>query len=245
MTFWRAKSAQTVQRVPVRCLTNFLAWLPFERPAFTCAWLADNTKDKKDEEAVLNIPKKTNGEECTLERLIGDQREAMGYILNKTCKCSCHIRRMQECNPLWLTVSGAGGSSKSVLINTIASVLQKAFGCSNAVHVCRPTGSAAFNAGGVATHRLFGIAKMCTSSNLNANKQKKLLQDFGNATCLVVDERSMMSAELLGKMEHCAKVTAQMPSPSAQTTIQQSSYHSSIPDTSSFLTRLALFARCC
>jgi hypothetical protein len=43
---------------------------------------------------------------------------------------------------------------------------------------------------------------------LNANEQKKLLQDFANTACLVVDERSMMSAELLGKMERCAKVTA-------------------------------------
>jgi hypothetical protein len=43
---------------------------------------------------------------------------------------------------------------------------------------------------------------------LNANKQKKLLQDFANTVCLVVDERSMMSADLLGMMEHCAKMTA-------------------------------------
>jgi hypothetical protein len=185
-----------------------LAQLPFKRP-FTCAWLANNTKDKKDKEAVLHIPKKTNGEEHTLEGLIGDQtREAMGHILNKTYKWLGHIRGKQECNPLRLTVSGAGGSGKSVLTNTIGSVLGKAFGRSNAVHVCGPTGSAAFNAGGVTTHWLFGIGKRHTTNNLNANKQKKLLQDFANTTCLVVDERSVMSAALLGMMEHCAKMTA-------------------------------------
>ena len=62
-----------------------------------------------------------------------------------------------------LTMSGAGGSGKSVLINTIASVVRKAFGRSDAVHVCGPTGSAAFNAGGVTMHRLFGIAKRHTT----------------------------------------------------------------------------------
>ncbi len=132
----------------------------------------------------------------------------MGYILNKTYKWLGHISGKQEYDPLRLTISGAGGSGKSVLINTIASVLRKVFGRSDAVHVCGPTGSAAFNAGGVTAHRLFGIAKRHTTNNLNANKQKKLLQDFANTTCLVVDERSMMSAELLGMMEHCARMSA-------------------------------------
>jgi hypothetical protein len=132
----------------------------------------------------------------------------MGYILNKTYKWLGHMRGMQEYDPLRLTISGAGGSGKSVLINTIASVLRKVFGRSDAVHVCGPTGSAAFNAGGVTIHRLFGIAKRYTSSNLSAMKQKKLLWDFANTVCLVVDERSMMAAELLGMMEHYARMTA-------------------------------------
>jgi hypothetical protein len=157
---------------------------------------------------VLNIPKKTNGEECALEGLIGDQREAMGYILNKTYKWLGHTSGKQEYDPLRLTMSGAGGSGKSILISTIASVLRKVFERSDAVHVCGPTGSAAFNAGGVTTHRLFGIAKRHTTNNLNANKQKKLMHDFANTTCLIVDERSMMSAELLGMMEHCVRMTA-------------------------------------
>jgi hypothetical protein len=136
------------------------------------------TKDNKNDEAGLKIPKKTNGEEHTLEGLIGDQKDAMGCILKKTCKWFSHLRGTAEYNPLRLAVSGAGGSGKSVLINTIASVFRKVFGRSDAMHVCGPTGSAAFNAGGVAAHRLFGIPRRCTTTNLNACKQKKLLTEF-------------------------------------------------------------------
>jgi hypothetical protein len=132
----------------------------------------------------------------------------MGYILDKTYKWLGHIRGKQEYDPLRLTISGAGGSGKSVLINTIASVFRKVFGRSDAVHVCGPTGSAAFNAGGVTIHRLFGIARRYTVKDLNAKKQKKLLLDFAHTICLVVDERSMLSAELLGMMEYYAKMTA-------------------------------------
>jgi hypothetical protein len=132
----------------------------------------------------------------------------MGYILKKTYKWFGHLRGKEQYDPLRLTISGAGGSGKSVLINTIASVFRKVFGRSDAVHVCGPTGSAAFNAGGVTVHRLFGIARRYTTKNLNANKQKKLLLHFANTICLVVDERSMMSAELLGMMEHYARMTA-------------------------------------
>ena len=57
-------------------------------------------------------------------------------------------------------------------------------------------------------YRLFGIARRYTTKNVNVNKQKKLLQDFAHTICLVVDERSMMSAELLGMMEYYAKMTA-------------------------------------
>jgi hypothetical protein len=54
------------------------------------------TKDNKNDEADLKIPKKTNGEECTLEGLIGDQKDTMGCILKKTYKWFSHLRGTAE-----------------------------------------------------------------------------------------------------------------------------------------------------
>ena len=64
-----------------------------------------------------------------------------------------------------------------------------------------PTGSASFNGGGITVHRLFGVLTGRTEDNISQDALRTLKKTFKDAILLVFDERSMISAELLGKVE--------------------------------------------
>ena len=106
--------------------------------------------------------------------------------------------------PLRLTVCGQAGSGKSVLIKTLVSLLRNMFGRNDCCYVCAPTGSAAYQAGGQTIHSLFGIKTTQTSYLPTSTLRHKLLQRFANIVCLVVDERSMVSSEILATLESYA-----------------------------------------
>ena len=69
------------------------------------------------------------------------------------------------------------------------------------MYVCGPTGSAAFSAGGEMCHRLFSIQGRLNSSELSAQALKTFIAKLEGTVALIVDERSMVSALLLGTME--------------------------------------------
>jgi hypothetical protein len=111
--------------------------------------------------------------------------------------------------PLRLTIVGAAGTGKSVLINTLVSVLRRMFGDNDVVHVAAPTGTAAFNVGGETLHRLFAIFiedEFKSHKELSAKTQKRLRLKFKNTVALLIDERSMVSLRSLGTA--CANVTS-------------------------------------
>src|SRR5687767_5196115 len=100
-----------------------------------------------------------------------------------------------------MTLCGVAGSGKSTLINTLVTAIRKITGKSNSVYVCGPTGSAAFNAGGETCHWLFNIQGKINKTELSPQSQKILVAKLENTVALIVDERSMISALLLGTME--------------------------------------------
>src|SRR6187200_3305201 len=100
-----------------------------------------------------------------------------------------------------MTLCGVAGSGKSTLINTLVTAIRKLTGKTDSVYVCGPTGSAAFNAGGETCHRLFNISGRLYNSELSAQALKSLMSKFENTIALIVDERSMIPAILLGTME--------------------------------------------
>jgi predicted GTPase len=55
---------------------------------------------------------------------------------------------MGDFKPSRMTIMGAAGTGKSVLINTLVTVLRVMFDDNDVVHVAAPTGTAAFNVGG-------------------------------------------------------------------------------------------------
>ena len=104
--------------------------------------------------------------------------------------------------PLRMTLCGVAGSGKSTLINTLVTAIRKITKKTNSVYVCGPTGSAAFNAGGETCHRLFNIQGRLYNCELSAQALKTLMIKLEDTIALIVDERSMISALLLGTMEN-------------------------------------------
>ena len=110
--------------------------------------------------------------------------------------------------PLRMTLCGVAGSGKSTLINTFVSIVRSVTQQTDSVYVCGPTGSAAFNAGGETCHRLFNIQGRLSSAELSAQALKTLMSKLENTIVLIIDERSMISALLLGTMEDYCRQAA-------------------------------------
>ena len=100
-----------------------------------------------------------------------------------------------------MTLCGVAGSGKSTLINTLVTAIRLITQKTTSVYVCGPTGSAAFNAGGETCHQLSNIQQRIYDSKLSGQSLKTLMSKLEKSIALIVDERSMVSALLLGTME--------------------------------------------
>lgn len=108
---------------------------------------------------------------------------------------------LRSFKPLRIILNGAGGSGKSVVINTIVSVIRKMFDTDDVVKVVAPTGTAAFNVNGETFHHMLGnrVSKLSYIPNsMGAAKRKKLIKKFKCLLALIVDERSLVSNVVLG-----------------------------------------------
>ena len=143
-------------------------------------------------------------EDYSIDDCRKDQKDVLSYILQyfktwyESDKTPESIRTF---TPLRMTLCGVAGSGKSTLINTLVTAIRKITKRTNSVYVCGPTGSAAFNAGGETCHRLFNIQGRLNNSELSAQILKTLITKLDGIFALIVDERSMVSALLLGTME--------------------------------------------
>ena len=143
-------------------------------------------------------------EEYSIDACREYQKEVLSYILQyfktwyESDKTPDSLRAF---TPLRMTLCGVAGSGKSTLINTLVTIIRKITQKTNSVYVCGPTGSAAFNAGGETCHRLFSIQGRLNNSELSAQALKTLIAKLEDTVALIVDERSMVSALLLGTME--------------------------------------------
>ena len=151
----------------------------------------------------VSIPKRTNGTNFAIQFLRDDQQHIMATVIESLCSWV----HQDAFVPLRMTVSGVAGSGKSTLIQTIVSTVRSIFRRNDVIHVCVPTGSAAFHAGGETIHRLFQIRVNGISETLTSTKSKSLKSKFSNLVVLIVDERSILQSELLGVMEAYSRQT--------------------------------------
>ncbi|KAA8909221.1 hypothetical protein TRICI_004611 [Trichomonascus ciferrii] len=114
-----------------------------------------------------------------------------------------------------LFYTGAAGTGKSYLLHSIIGKLRAKYG-DKAVAVCAPTGLAAINIRGETIHKWAGIGLGREDNKALAQKvrgNKKSKDRWLSCRTLVIDEVSMLSAELFDKLNFIAKHIRQDSSP--------------------------------
>lgn len=98
--------------------------------------------------------------------------------------------------PLVLTVRGAGGTGKTFLVKVILNAIESMFDV-KVTETCAPTGCAAYNIFGKTIHSLFCINVDDPLKELSPKQKERIFQLLRTVLVLVIDERSMLSLELL------------------------------------------------
>ena len=173
-------------------------------------WLEIKTNEFQNKDtSSISVPLKNDGSKYQLEDLYEDQQFVISIVLQKlqewlTCE------DLSTFEPLRLTINGSAGCGKSVLINTLVTVLREMFQTDDVVKIAAPTGTAAFNVGGVTLHHL---AKMGVTpsdyvpNSLTATRRKQLVKDFRCLLALIIDERSLINSRDLGTVERVMSET--------------------------------------
>ena len=160
----------------------------------------------------LILPLKEDGSLYRIEQAEGKQRLVVLLVLNTLKKWVEATNVSQNCRsnifePLRLTIRGMAGTGKSFLLHLLSTIVREIFQ-SNAVDIkVAPTGTAAFNINGETCHSAFGIRVNDKAKELSKQKQKKMIDKFQKTLIVMVDERSLLSSEVLGGMETNASKT--------------------------------------
>lgn len=144
-----------------------------------------------------------------MEGLFDDQMEVVTVIMDKLIEWAT-CPDLKNFKPLRMTLNGPGGTGKTIVINTIVSLIRKMFPADGTVKVCAPTGVAAFNAGGQTLHHLLknkaGMGSYDPHS-MSASKRRTLTTRLSNLLCLIIDERSLLDSTLVGVSEQMVSET--------------------------------------
>ena len=164
-------------------------------------WLEQEISKAK--EALMSdpfIPMKEDGKQYELNDLFDDQKYIAFRVLETIHKwLTC--KDWSNFEPLRCTINGQGGTGKSVLLNTLVSVLRRFSSSNNVVFAAAPTGTAAFNVNGQTIHSLTGQGCDEEELNISLAKRNDLKEIFINTLMLIIDERSMLSTRLLSRTE--------------------------------------------
>ena len=160
---------------------------------------------KKDLEKKPHIPLKDNGKNYKIEDLHDDQKW-IAYVVLAKLKEWFTSPDLSTFKPLRMTINGQAGTGKSVLINTLVSIVRSFTDCNNACLVAAPTGTAAFNVNGETIHSLSSISvsdDANVSPTASTKKRESLCDKLKDCIMLIFDERSLINTNLLGKAEQC------------------------------------------
>ncbi|CAG8435469.1 9992_t:CDS:10 [Funneliformis mosseae] len=105
--------------------------------------------------------------------------------------------------------TGAAGTGKSVLLRSIISGIRRKYGKSS-VAVTAMTGIAAINIGGQTLHSFAGLTPQSNLLNIESlikkiNRSHRIVRRWKKIKALVIDEISMLDAELFDKLDHVVK----------------------------------------
>ena len=133
------------------------------------------------------------------------QREVHQYILN-WCMNMLLYPKVPRQDPFYMFLTGGAGVGKSHLVKTIVQTVTRLFSRHNQendahVLVCAPTGAAAYNVSGLTLHSAFLLPVHSRTSDdyipLSGEKLANLKEAIGKVKLLVIDEISMVGADML------------------------------------------------
>lgn len=183
--------------------------LPCDKNISPECWLEQKVKQYEESSCKLQVPLKDDGTEYAVRDLYDDQKAIVAEVMSTVqtwLKCS----DLTTFKPLRLTLNGAGGTGKSVIINTLVTLMRKMFQTNDVTRVIAPTGTAAFNVGGETFHHLLHNTVTKTQYNngsMQTEKKKRLIKKFKSLLMLIIDERSLVSCKDLGTAETMIKET--------------------------------------
>jgi hypothetical protein len=152
---------------------------------------------------VLHIPLKEDGTEYGVDMLYEDQKEIVTIVFD-TLHEFLTMDNLGDFKPLRLIINGQGGSGKSVVINTIVTLMRNMFGMNDVVKVVAPTGVAAYNVHGETFHHMLhmGVTKgEYKSNNMPSTTRMSLIKKFKVLMAMIIDERSLVASKILGTAE--------------------------------------------
>lgn len=158
------------------------------------------SKVNNDADASTSIPTKSDGTRYSIDDLSFEQRVIVLATIDTVVK---FLTNDADYKPLRATITGMGGCGKSLIINTIISIVRELTHSNNTVQVAAPSGSAAYNVKGCTLHSLLGINVQVPWQSLNDERKAQLSNKLKELLVLMVDERSMLNSHVtFGAEEH-------------------------------------------
>jgi hypothetical protein len=108
-------------------------------------------------------------------------------------------------NPLFMTVTGAGGCGKTHVIHVLVNAIEEIFPDVKVSIKVAPTGSAAFNIFGKTLHSTFALNIKSAKKLPSNSQQKRLREDLQESLLLICDEMSLVSFDHLFGIERNCK----------------------------------------
>jgi PIF1-like helicase len=163
-------------------------------------WLLNVIDERrKNADKELSLPLRPDGKPYRLDGLFREQMVMVYHVLN-TLRIFLTIPDLSKFMATCFILMGQGGTGKSVVLNTITSVIRHKFNHNDTVATTGPTGSSAFNVFGETLHRFLkiGIKGEYKPNSMSASSNTALTERFKHLLCLIIDERSLLTSNLLG-----------------------------------------------
>lgn len=150
-----------------------------------------------------------DGSEYECDQLYKDQKTIFATIM-KYLHDWVTLKDKTKFKPLRMILNGSAGTGKSVLINTLVTVMRRIFNDNQVVHITAPTGAAAFNVNGETIHHFLEIKPNdpdYVPGTMSAEMKQRLLDKLNHCVALIIDERSLLASNVFGNAEQKMKET--------------------------------------
>jgi ATP-dependent exoDNAse (exonuclease V) alpha subunit len=144
------------------------------------------------------LPTKSDGSPYNLTEATIEQQGIIEAVLTTIINW---MTNSPDYKPLRMTVSAGAGRGKSYLIHQLTAAIRKIFGRNDVVETSAFTGSAAYNIGGATCHSSFGISTMNPNNEMTDATRQRLLKQLRYTVAIFIDERGMLSSNILGAAE--------------------------------------------